>query len=37
MFFLTIFGFLILLDAVTMFRNEKSMRKKLLEIRQWKR
>ena len=37
MFFLTIFGFLILLDAVTMFRNEKAMRKKLLEIRQWKR
>lgn len=37
MFFLTIFGFLILLDAVTMFRNEKAMRRKLLEIRQWKR
>ena len=37
MFFLTIFGFLILLDAVTMFRNEKAMKRKLLEIRQWKR
>lgn len=37
MFFILIFGFLILLDAFTMFRNIRSMSERLDCIRQWKR
>lgn len=37
MFFLTIFGLLILVDAFSMFRNERSIRERLDKIGQWKR
>ncbi len=37
MFFVTIFGFLLLIDAFTMFRSERSISNRLEQIHQWKR